>query len=395
MSPLPLAARALAVALLLVAALGAAEKPKAAPADAKDFFVYFGTYTKGTSKGIYRARFDSATGKLSAADLATECRDPAFLAVHPNGRYLYAIDESSDPAKAPGRGVAAYAIERGTGKLSLLNEQSNGGPGPCHLAVDQQGRALLVANYSGGSVAALALQPDGRLGAARPVVQQHVGSSVNPARQKGPHAHAVAIAPDNRFALAADLGIDQVRVYKLDAARASIAPNGPAAAMLPSGSGPRHLAFHPNGKFVYVINELLCTMAVFRYDAARGELKDVQNISTLPPGETVQRGFSTAEVIAHPGGKFLYGSNRGHNSIVVFAVDASTGELTHVENQPTQGHTPRHFAVDPTGAWLLAENQDSGSVVVFRIDAATGRLRATGQNIAVPSPVCAVFVAAE
>ncbi|MEO6244278.1 MAG: lactonase family protein [Opitutaceae bacterium] len=366
------------------------------PAAQEEFFVFFGTYTnaKTGSKGIYRARLDGATGQLSAAELAVECRDPSFLAVHPNGKILYAIDESSDPAKRPGRGLAAYAITAKGGALKLLNEQSNGGPGPCHLVVDRAGKCVVVANYSGGSVAAVVLRPDGRLGEPGTVVQ-HAGSSVNPARQKEPHAHAIALSPDQRLVFAADLGIDLVMAYRLDAARAGLRPNEAAYAKMPPGSGPRHLAFHPNGNFLYVINELLCTMSVFAFDPARGILSDQQKLSTLPPGETLQPGYSTAELAVHPGGKFLFGSNRGHNSIVVYAVDATTGKLTHVENQSTQGKTPRHFALDPTGQWLLAENQDSGTVVVFAIDQKTGRLKPTGQSLAVPAPVSAVFVAVE
>ena len=378
--------RPLVLSLLSAVAVSAAEP--------KEFFVYFGTYTKPPSQGIYRARLDVATGKLSAPEVAAECRDPAFLAVHPNGKFLYAIDESSDPKKTPHRGVAAYAIASGTGQLSLLNEQTVGGPGPCHLAVDADGRAVVIANYSGGSVAALALQPDGRLGAVGSVMQ-HKGSSVNPARQKSPHAHVVAVAPGNRHVLCADLGLDQVLVYEFDAAKASLRANEPAFARLPPGSGPRHLAFHPNGKYLYAINELLCTMAVFAFDASHGSLRDVQLISTLPPGEAMQPEYSTAEVAVHPSGRFVFGSNRGHHTIVSYAVDAATGKLTLVGHASTGGQTPRHFAVDPTGAWLLAENQDSGTVVVLRIDAQTGRLTPTGQSIAVPAPVCAVFVPAK
>lgn len=356
-----------------------------------EFLVYFGTYSKAPSRGIYRARLDVATGRLGPAELAAECRDPSFLAVHPNGAVLYAIDESSDPAKTPDKGLAAYAITRGSGALRLLNEQSAGGPGPCHLAVDSAGRSLVVANYSGGSVAAVSLQPDGRLGAPGSVIR-HTGSSVNPARQKSPHAHVVTVAPGDRHVLCADLGLDQVLVYQLDASRASLRPNDPAFARVPPGSGPRHLAFHPNGRFVYAINELLCTMSVFAWDAARGSLQDVQLISTLPAGEPLQPSFSTAEVAVHPSGRFVFGSNRGHHSIVSYAVDAATGRLTLVGHASTGGKTPRHFAVDPTGSWLLAENQDSGTVVVLRIDSQTGRLTPTGQSVAVPFPVCAVFV---
>lgn len=359
---------------------------------AKGYFVYFGTYTRAKSKGIYRARLDVATGRLSAAELAAECKDPSFLAVHPTGRFLYAIDEGSDPEKTPGRGVAGYAIEAGTGALTLLNQQSAGSPGPCHLIVDSSGKSVLVANYSGGSVAALPLAADGKF-SGPPTVVRHSGSSVHPTRQKQSHAHAIMVSPDNRYALAPDLGIDRVLVYRLNPAKATLTPHTPSSVTLPPGSGPRHLAFRPDGKFVYVINELLCTMAVFGYDAARGELKEVQTLSTLPAGETVKPGYSTAEVMAHPSGKFLYGSNRGHDSIAVYTVDAASGKLTLVENQPTQGKTPRHFAIDPTGAWLLAENQGSDTVVVFRLDATTGRLTPTGQSLEVPAPVCAAFVA--
>ena len=382
---------------LLIASLALAGKAHAAEKKApapKEYFVYFGTYTGPQSKGIYRSRLDLATGKLTPAELAAEADSPAFLAVHPTRKFLYAVDESADPVKKPGRGVSAFTVDATSGALTLLNHQSSAGAGPCHLAVDREGKSVLVANYSAGSSAAIHLLPDGRLGAPGSVIP-HTGSSVNAARQKSPHAHGIYIAPDNRFAFVPDLGIDKVQVYKLDAAQAKLSANEPPSAALPPGSGPRHMVFHPSGKFAYVINELLCTMAVFRYDAQRGALHEVQNVSTLPAGEAVKPGYSTAEVMAHPNGKFIFGSNRGHNSIVVFAVNASTGALTQVQNQSTLGKTPRNFAVDPTGAWLLAENQDSGTVAVFGIDARTGQLTSTGQTVNVPSPVCAVFVAAK
>ena len=240
--------------------------PAAESGGPASYHVYFGTYSKPNSRGIYRATLDAATGKLGPAEVAAEAKDPAFLAVHPNGRYVYAIMESSDPAKTPGRGVMAYAVEPKTGKLTLLNEQSAGGPGPCHLEVDRTGRTVLVANYSGGSVAALPIGADGKLGPAKTVLA-HAGSSVHPTRQRRPHAHAINVAPDNRFALVPDLGTDKVMVYRLDAAGGTLAPHAPAFAALPPGSGPRHLAFGPDGKFVYVINELVCTIAAFRYDA--------------------------------------------------------------------------------------------------------------------------------
>jgi len=379
------------LSLMLAALLTTATGALAAP---KEYFVYFGTYTKAPSKGIYRARFDVATGKLSAVELAAETKDPSFVALHPNGKFLYAIDESSDPVKTPGRGVSAYAINAATGALTLLNTQSVGGGGPAHLTVDRSGQCVLVANYGAGSVCAISLQPDGRLGAVGSVIK-HTGSSVNAARQKGPHAHAIEVSPDNRFAFSPDLGLDKIQAYRLDPAAAKLTPNDPAFAPVPPGSGPRHLAFHPNGKFAYVINEMLCTMSVFQYDAARGAFTDLQNISTLPPAvAAVPKGTSTAEVQVHPNGKFLYGANRGDNTIVVYAIDSATGKLTYVETQSTLGKTPRHFALDPTGAWLLAENQDSGTVAVFRVDPKTGRLTATGTPAEVPFPVSAVFVPA-
>lgn len=358
-----------------------------------EFFVYFGTYTnaKTTSKGIYRSRFDAATGRLSPAELAAEAKDPAWLAVHPSGKFVYAIDESADSKRHPGAGVSAYELNPATGALTLLNQLSHGSTGACHLSVDATGRTVLVANYGGGGVSAISLQPDGRLGTLGSVIQ-HTGSSVNPARQKSPHAHQIVVSPDNRFALVPDLGLDRILVYAVDPAAAKLTAHNPASASVAPGSGPRHLAFHPSGRFAYVINELLCTMTVFRYDAARATLTSLQTISTLPPGESVQPGTSTAEVIAHPNGKFLYGSNRGHHTIVAYAIDPSTGQLSLIAHQSTLGKTPRHFALDPTGRWLLAENQDSHTVAVFRIDEQSGRLTPTGPLLSVPAPVSAVFV---
>ena len=380
----------------------------------KEFFVYFGTYTnaKTQSQGIYRSRLDLTTGRLSPAELAAPAKDPAFLALHPGGKFLYALDESSDPKRTPTTGLSAYAIDPTTGALTLLNQQTSGGPGPCHLAVDATGQTLLVANYSGGSVSAISLQPDGRLGAVGSVVK-HTGSSVNPGRQKAPHAHGIYFAPDNRFAFAPDLGIDRIVGYQLDPAHAKLTPLKSGTGVppvgshsgtgvppmsvtpgtpLPPGSGPRHLAFHPRGRFAYVINELLCTMTTFAYDSATGTLTSIQTISTLPPGESIPKGTSTAEVQVHPNGRFLYGSNRGANTLVVYAIDEKTGQLTYLESVSTLGRTPRHFALDPTGTWLLAENQNSNTVALFRVAPDTGRLTPTGPLVAVPSPVCAVFV---
>jgi 6-phosphogluconolactonase len=378
-----------ALRLLLPCALGLAIAPAAW---AGEFLVYFGTYTGTKSKGIYVSRLDPATGRLTTPELAVETPSPSFLAVHPGGRFLYAANEVSRFDGKPTGSVSAFAIAPQTGRLTLLNAQSSGGAGPCHLVVDRAGRNLLVANYGGGSVAVLPVKADGALDAATATLQ-HTGSSVNPQRQKEPHAHSINLSPDNRFAVAADLGLDKVLVYRFEPARGSLVPHDPPFAAVAPGSGPRHFAFHPSGRFAYVINEMLCTVTAFSYAAARGELQEIQTITTLPEGESVQRGYSTAEVQAHPGGQFLYGSNRGHNTIAVFRIAADTGKLTPVAHAPTQGRTPRNFGIDPTGAFLLAANQGSDNVVVFRIDATSGALAPTGQTLEIGSPVCVKFVA--
>ena len=359
-----------------------------------EFHVYFGSYTGAQSKGIYRARFDPATGKLTEPQLAAETRNPSFLAVHPTERFLYAVGEVNDTQGKRAGAVNAYAIEAKTGNLTALNQQTSGGTGPCHISVDATGQCALVANYGSGSIAALPIRADGSLGEAATTVQ-HTGSSVNPQRQAGPHAHFICPSPDNRFALTADLGLDKVLVYQLDAPTAKLATNNPPFAIVAHGAGPRHLAIHPNGKFVYVINEMALTVTTFSYDTARAALFEEQTVSTLPDNYTATAKDSCAEIAVHPSGKFVYGSNRGHDSIAVFAVDAKNGKLTLIQNESTQGKTPRHFAIDPSGRWLLAENQNSDSVCVFAIDAATGKLKPTGQTVAVGSPVCAVFVKAD
>jgi 6-phosphogluconolactonase len=356
-----------------------------------DYLVYFGTYTGAKSKGIYVSRMND-DGKLSAPELAAETASPSYLAVHPNNKFLYCIGEVSKFGGKKAGSVSAFSIDAKSGKLTELNQESSGGDGPCHISLDKKGLCALVANYGGGSVEALPIKNDGSLGGPGTFIQ-HEGSSVNKSRQEGPHAHCILADPGQKFALACDLGLDKVLIYKLDALDATLKPNDPAFGTISPGSGPRHIAFHPNGKFAYVISEMACTMTAFSWDSKRGALQEIQSISTLP-GE-VQKGYSTAEVYVHPGGKFVYGSNRGHDSIVVYGCDSKTGKLTLVEHQPTQGRTPRHFAIDPKGKFLLAENQDSNNVVVFRVDAKTGHLTATGDQIQVGSPVCAVFVPAK
>ena len=356
----------------------------------KTLWTYIGTYTsaKSTSKGIYLAHFDQATGKLSAASVAAEVKNPSFLAIHPARPLLYAIGEIADFKGKRVGAVSALAIDTQSGKLTLLNQQSSQGAGPCHVAVDHSGRCVLVANYGGGSVACLPIEADGRLGEAKSFFQ-HQGSSVNPKRQAGPHAHGIYVDPANRFVFVPDLGLDKVMIYRLNSELATMTPNAPASASVPPGAGPRHLAFHPNGRFVYVINEMGSTLTVFRYDAGRGSLELVETVPTLPAD--FQGQSWTAEVVVHPSGKFVYGSNRGHDSIVAYAVDAETGKLRLLGFEPTQGKNPRNFNIDPSGRWLLAANQNGDNVVVLRIDPATGRLSATGHSIAVAMPVCVEF----
>jgi 6-phosphogluconolactonase len=361
------------------------------PAPGTDYLVYIGTYTRGNSKGIYAYRMDSATGKLTSLDLAAESTSPSFLAIHPNQRFLYAANEIENFEGQKGGAVSAYSIDPASGKLTLLNRVSSRGGGPCHLVVDKTGKDVLVANYGGGSVAVLPLAEDGRLREASAFIQ-HSGSSVNPARQKGPHAHSINVSPDNRFAVAADLGLDELLVYRFDPAKGALTANDPPFTKVNPGAGPRHFAFHPGGRFAYVINEMQSTVTALAYDAAHGILKDSQTISTLP--KDFQGENSTAEVQVEPKGLFLYGSNRGHDSIAIFAINAKDGKLSPVGQVSTQGKTPRNFGIDPTGSYLLAANQDSHSIVVFRIDPKSGRLTPTGQVLDVGSPVCVKFVAA-
>jgi 6-phosphogluconolactonase len=350
---------------------------------AADYDVYVGTYTKGDSRGIYRVRLNGTTGQLTAKALSAPSENPAFLALHPSGKYLYAVNEIGPVGK-----VSAFSISPDSGALTFLNDASAQGDGTCHLTVDKTGRHVLAANYGGGSVAVLPILADGRLKESSDFVQ-HKGSSVNPRRQKGPHAHGIYVDEANRHVYVPDLGLDQVVIYKFNAASGKLTPTDPAA--VKPGSGPRHFALHPKADFAYVINEMTCTVTAFYRDAKSGALTESQTISTLPEGVTVLPAFSTAELEMHPTGKFLYGSNRGHDSIVVYGVDAKTGQLTLAQHIPTGGKTPRNFAVSPDGKWLIAANQSSGNLVVFKIDAKTGKLSETGNTAEVPNPVSIVY----
>jgi 6-phosphogluconolactonase len=350
--------------------------------------MYVGTYTRSASKGIYGYRFDSATGKATPIGLVAETENPSFLAIHPNQRFLYAANEISMYEGQATGSISAFAIDPATQALKPLNRVSSRGSGPCHVTVDKTGKWLFAANYNSGSVAAFPIHDDGTLGESS-AFYQHTGSSVNKQRQSGPHAHVVALSPDNRFVLVADLGLDRVFAYRVDPTKGGLAPNDPPFSTLAPGSGPRHLAFRPDEKFVYSLNEMLSTVTSFRFDGARGSLKELQTLSTLPKGWSGTS--TTAEIVVHPNARFLYTSNRGDDSIASFRIDQSRGTLTFVDRTSTLGKTPRNFAIDPSGTFLLAANQDSGNIVVFRIDPGTGRLTSTGEVLNVPSPVCILF----
>ncbi len=354
-----------------------------------EYFVYVGTYTGERSKGIYVCRFDADSGRLGAPELAAEVVNPSFLAVHPNGRYVYAASEVSRYEGERSGYVSAFEVKRGTGELKLLNTVSSHGAGPCHLAVDKKGRNVLVANYGGGSVAVLPIKEDGKLGSAFSFIQ-HSGSSVNQRRQAGPHAHSAVLSPDNRYAFVADLGLDKIMIYRFDSQLSTLTANHPPFVQVKPGSGPRHFVFRPDGKYAYVINEILSTITAFAYDAERGALKEVQTVSTQPAVFTGDN--STAEIQVAGSGRYLYGSNRGLDTIAVFSVNGGNGTLAAVEQVPSGGKTPRNFNIDPTGSFLLAANQNSGNVVVFAINKKSGRLKPTGQSIEVASAVCVEFV---
>jgi 6-phosphogluconolactonase len=355
----------------------------------KEFLVYVGSYSQARGRGIHAFRFDAVAGRLSSMGLATEAVNPTFVTASADGRFLYATKEVARHEGRKGGAVKAFAIDRRTGKLRFLNEVASGGTVPCYVRLDNTGRYAMVANYGSGSVMVIEVCRDGRLGKIT-AFDQYAGSGVNPERQEGPHAHSINVSPNNRFAIAADLGLDKVFVYRFDETSGALAPNSPAYATVNAGSGPRHIAFARNGRFVYVIGEMKSNITTFAYDARRGTLRKLQTISTLPNGYKGQS--DCAEVAVGPSGNFVYGSNRGHDSIAVFAADPKKGTLAPVERVPSGGKTPRHFAIDPTGSYLLVANQESDCVAVFAVDRKTGRLTPTGETAAVSSPACVRFV---
>ena len=365
------------------------DTPNHGKTSAGNYLVYVGTYTTEQSKGIYAYRFNAATGQFVPLGLAAETSNPSFLAVHPNHKVLYTVNETGNFQNRSSGAVSAFAIDSRTGKLTLLNQVASRGADPCYVAVDKTGRYVLVANYGGGNVAVFPVLKGGKLGEATSVLQ-YKGAGANPERQESPHAHWIDFSPDNRFVVAADLGLDQLDVYKFSASKGSLIPNQPAVIQLKPGSGVRHFAFHPNARFAYAVNEMQSSVVSFAYDPARGTLHELQTISMLTKDFSGKN--DAAEIQIHPSGKFLYASNRGHDSIAVFSIDPAKGTLTPVEYVPTQGKAPRYFAIDPTGSRLLVANQNSGTIVIFQIDSTSGRLTSSGQVLQIASPVCLKFV---
>jgi 6-phosphogluconolactonase len=351
----------------------------------REALVYVGTYTAGKSEGIYLYRMNLSSGELIHLSTAAGVVNPSFLTLDSRKRYLYAVNEVTDFSGKPGGAVSAFAINQKTGNLQFLNQQPSLGSAPCYVSIDRTGRFILVANYGGGNVSVLPIGRDGRLGTATDV-DQHKGSSVNQSRQEGPHAHSIVLDRGNRYAYSCDLGTDKILIYRFDSKRGKLTANRQPWVQVKAGAGPRHFTFHPNGQYGYVMNELDSTITSFHCDSSSGTLKPAQTVHTLPDGFSENN--TTADIHVSPLGRFLYGSNRGHNSIVVFEIDQKTGNLRFIDHTATGGRTPRNFAIDPTGRFLLAANQDSDTIVTFRLDPETGRLKPTGHVAEVPSPVC-------
>ena len=353
--------------------------------------VYVGTFKRESSKGIYAWRLDMNSGKMDPLGLVADTMRPVFIALHPNRRFLYAVSRPTAVDRTNMGVVLAYAIDPTTARLTLLNSFSTRGIDPAYVVVDRTGQNLLVANFGSnagnGCVAVFPVKKDGSLAEASEFIE-YSGTGVHPQRQQGPHSHAINVSPDNRFAFVADLGLDKIFIYRFDAEKGRLTPNSPSYTTLPPGAGPRQFVFHPNGKFLYVVSEIQSTVTTFTYSA--GSLRELQIVSTLPPGYNGANSAATLQV--HPNGRFLYASNRGADDIAVYSIDPQAGTLTLVESVPTQGRTPGSFAIDSSGSWLVAANQSSDSVVLFRIDQQTGRLTATGQRFEVGTPSCVRFL---
>lgn len=355
-------------------------------------FVYVGAATQESrDTGISVYRLNAVSGALSPVQTVAGLLSPTFLALHPHypqRPFLYAVERQWTPEQREVGAVAALVIDPQTGALTLLNRVRSQGTSPCYVSVHPSGRYVFAAHFISGQVAAFPVGQDGSVGDATDVVQ-HQGCGPQPQRQQGPHAHFIAPDPSGTYVLACDLGIDKVLIYRLEPDSGRLRPNEVPYGQVASGEGPRHLAFHPHGRTVYVINEIGSSLSAFAYDGARGTLTHLQTLSTLPEGFTERN--SCAQIAIHPSGRFVYGSNRGHDSVAVFAIDEETGRVRPIGHEPTRGKTPRNFNVDPTGTFLLAANQDSGTIVGFRLDGQAGTLSATGHVVETPRPVCIVF----
>ena len=362
----------------------------------QSYFVYVGTFTDprhgGRGEGIYVLRLNPATAALEPVSIARSTLSPAFLAFAPDHKHLYAVNEIDEFDGKPGAALTAYAVDQATGGLSELNQQAEPGAGPCYVSLDKTGKWALAANYQGGSVVVLPILAGGKLGAPAAFVQ-HSGSSVNASRQEAAHAHSIIVDPSNSYALAADLGMDKVLVYRLDGATGALAPHTPPAIAMRPGAGPRHMVFHPNGRYLYVANELDSTASVVAWDGAQGSGREIAHTSTLPADFS---GTSyPAEIQIAPSGRFVYVSNRGHDSIAILAVEDGGKTLRAAGHVSTGGKWPRHFGITPDGRILLAANEHSDTIVSFWIDQASGQLTPAGQMAIVPSPVCVRFMPAQ
>ena len=352
-----------------------------------ELLLYVGTYTTGKSEGIYLYRLNLTSGELKHVSTTKGVVNPSFLALAPSRRYLYAVNEVGDFGGKKSGAVSSFAVDQSTGELRLLNQQSSLGADPCYVDVATGGQVVLIANYTGGNVTIFPVERDGSLGSATDMKQAR-GSSVNRERQEGPHAHCIVLDPSNRFAYSCDLGTDKIMIFRFDTRNGKLLPAEPPWVQVKPGTGPRHLAFHPSGRYVFVLNELSSTVTAFARDPEKGSLKELQTLTVLPKDFT---GTNTgADIHVSPDGRFVYCSNRGHDSIAIFAIDRRGG-LATVGHESTRGSTPRNFAIDPTGDFLLVANQKSDNIVVFRLDQRTGRLSSTGQTAQVPSPVCLKF----
>ena len=365
--------------------------------DRKEFLMFVGTYTRrdstgrSKSEGIYAFRFDTADASLTPVSTTTGIENPSFLAVDPSQRFLYAVSELEEKDGKPAGSVTAFRIHRSDGTLEFLNEQPTHGKSPAHLSVDHSGRNVLFVSYGSGNIGVLPIKEDGSLDAVSDLIQ-HEGSSVNPQRQGEPHPHSIYLSPNNRFALVPDLGIDKVMIYTFNASQGKLTPNNNQPwARIKSGAGPRHLAFHPNNKFVYVCNELDSTVTGFAFDHEQGTLHEIQTLSTLP--EDFRDKIYCADIHVHPKGKTVYVSNRGHDSIAVFDCDPNSGKLTLSDLTSTRGNFPRNFALDPTGTYLIAANQNSDDIFRYSINSKNGKLTPLEGRLEVPTPVCIKFVA--